>query len=91
MPRSSSRSWSSRGSHSESSSETESSAHSVVPLNPRTTPVAYSCASIVMSLTVKTSPSKPSRSMRKRSPVTGVVQRTPAVRSALARSEEIIR
>ncbi|SIH65983.1 Uncharacterised protein [Mycobacteroides abscessus subsp. abscessus] len=49
---SSSRSWSSRGSQSDSDASTESSAHSVVPLKPSTVPDGKSCRSTVISDTV---------------------------------------
>ena len=53
------------------SSWAESSAHSVVPLKPSTMPDSCSCASTTMSLSVKTSPSKPSMASVNRSPAAG--------------------
>ena len=84
---SSSRSWSSRGSQRASSCATESSAHSVVPLNPSTVPVGYSCGSTTMSEIVNTW----SASVRtaNRSPGAGR-QRRPAVWSCSARETLII-
>src|SRR5690606_2822355 len=89
VERSRPRSWSSRGSHSASSMATESSAHSVVPLKPRMVPVGYSCASMVMVLTVKTSPDSPGERTWNWSPSDGD-QTRPASCSRRASSEVII-
>ena len=91
VPRSASRSWSSRGNQRASSIATESSAHSVVPLKPSTVPVEYRCASIVMSLTVNSSVPVASMSWErnwKRSPAAGCHTR-PASRRRRASAREI--
>lgn len=55
VPPSSSRSWSSRGSHSALLAGSESSAHSVVPLKASSVPDGYSRASTTMLASVNTS------------------------------------